>query len=63
MYIPKSQPDINIEGILKKHEDARARLKELEKSDENSRQKYQVELDRLFDDIDNDLRKAMAYLV
>ena len=56
-----TQPDINIEGILKKHADAQARLNELEKSDESSRQKYQPELDRLFDDIDEDLRKAMAY--
>jgi len=56
-----TQSDINIEGILKKHEDAQARLNELEKSDENSWQKFQAELDRLFDDIDKDLRKAMAY--
>jgi len=56
-----TQSDINIEGILKKHEDAQARLNELEKSDENSWQKFQAELDRLFDNIDKDLRKAMAY--
>ena len=56
-----TQPDINIEGILKKHEDAQSKLKELEKSDENSWQKYQAELDGLFDDIDEDLRKAMVY--
>ena len=56
-----TQPDIKIESLLKKHEDAQARLRDLEKSDENSRQKFQAELDRLFDDIDEDLRKAMAY--
>ena len=56
-----TQSDIDIEGILKKHEDVQARLNELEKSDESSRQKFQTQLDRLFDDIDKDLRKAMAY--
>jgi hypothetical protein len=56
-----TQPDINIEEILKKHEDAQARLNILEKSDKNSWQKFQKELDGLVEDIDSDLRKAMAY--
>ena len=57
----ETQPDIDIEGILKKHGNAQCRLKDLEKADENSWQKFEAELDRLFDDIDMDLRKAMAY--
>ena len=56
-----TQPDIKIEHLMKKHEDAQARLKDMEKSDENSWQKFQEELDQLVADIDTDLRKAMAY--
>jgi hypothetical protein len=56
-----TQPDFNIEGILKKHEDAQTRLNKLENSDKNSWQKFQKELDGLIEDIDSDLRKAMAY--
>ena len=46
---------------MKKNEHAQARLKDMEKSDENSWQKFQEELDQLVADIDTDLRKAMAY--
>ncbi|MGD8293014.1 MAG: hypothetical protein PVF37_15000 [Desulfobacterales bacterium] len=55
------QPDIKIEHLMKKNEHAQARLKDMEKSDENSWQKFQEELDQLVADIDTDLRKAMAY--
>jgi hypothetical protein len=56
-----TQPDISIESLVKKHEEAKAKLKDLEKSDKRSWQQFQTELDGLIDDIDIDLRKAMAY--
>jgi len=54
-------PDIQIDPILRKHEAAEARLKELDEADESSWEKNKTELDRLLDGIDKDLRKAMAY--
>jgi len=56
-----AQPEIDVEGILKKHKNAQARLDDLEKSDKSGWQKFQKELDGLIADIDADLRKAMAY--
>ncbi|MGD8801381.1 MAG: hypothetical protein PVJ44_22890 [Desulfobacterales bacterium] len=54
-------PDVQIDPILKKQEDAEAKLKELDAADENSWQKYKADLDQLVDGIDADLRKAMVY--
>lgn len=56
-----AQPEIDVEGILKKHGNAQARLDDLENSDKSSWQKFQKGLDGLIDDIDTDLRKAIAY--
>jgi hypothetical protein len=55
------QPDMQVKALAKKHEDAKAKFKELEKSDENTWQKIKGELDQLVSDVDQDLRKAMAY--
>ena len=40
---------------------SKAKLKELEKSDENSWQKFQAELDKLVADVNDDIRGALAY--
>ena len=56
-----SQADIHIKALVKKHEDAKAKLKELEKSDEDTWQKIQTELDQLVSDVDEDMRRALAY--
>ena len=56
-----NQPQIQIDPILRKQEAAEAKLKQLDAADENSWQKYKIELDQLLDGIDADLRKAMAY--
>ena len=50
-----------MEGLLKKHEAARTKLKELKTSDENAWKRFQTELDDMLDDIDEDLREALAY--
>jgi len=55
------RPDIQIHPILKKQEAVETKLKILDEADENSWQKYKTELNDLVDDIDADLRKAMAY--
>jgi len=56
-----TQPDINVESLLKKHGDAKVKLKELENSDDNNWQKIKTELDQLIEGVDEDLRRAMAY--
>jgi hypothetical protein len=56
-----TQPDIEVRSLLKKHEDAKAKLKELVKSDDNSWQKIKTEMDQLITGVDEDLRRAMAY--
>jgi hypothetical protein len=55
-------PDIQIQPILRKNDDARIKLARLDNSDENDWQKIKSELDRLMADIDKDLRRALAYL-
>lgn len=57
----ESQPEIDIESLLKKHEDAKDKLKELDTTDENNWQKVKGEMDDLFEGIDRDLRQAVAY--
>jgi len=54
-------PELEIEPILRKHEAAEAKLKELVEADESNWQNHMTELDRLVDDIDQDLRNALAY--
>jgi hypothetical protein len=52
---------IEIENLLKKREAAKAKLEELEKSDENSWQKIKTELDQVVQGVDEELRRAMTY--
>jgi hypothetical protein len=55
------QPDVSIESIAARKDAATAKLKELDEAEENSWQKFRADLEKLIDDIDADLRKAMAY--
>jgi uncharacterized protein YgiM (DUF1202 family) len=57
----EKKPDFKIDSLVKKHEAAKAKLKELENSDENTWQNIKGELDQLVADVDEDTRKAMAY--
>ena len=57
----ENTPDIQIETTLRKHEDAKTRLKVLKQADENSWQTYKTELDNLVNDIDDDMRQALVY--
>ncbi|MGA8180342.1 MAG: hypothetical protein WB792_09800 [Desulfobacterales bacterium] len=56
-----TESDVQIKALVKKHEAAKAKLKELENSDENTWQKIQSELDQLVADVDQDTRNALAY--
>lgn len=53
--------DFRVEPILEKHRKVSAKTSEIEKTDESAWSKFKSELDDLINDIDDDLRKAMAY--
>ena len=53
--------EIRVEDTLQKHKNARAHLDKLKQSDESNWQDYKPRLDSQLDDIDEDLRKVLAY--
>jgi hypothetical protein len=57
----EKRPDFEIDSLVRKHEAAKAKLKELENSDENTWQNIKTELDQLVADVDDDTRKVLAY--
>ena len=57
----ENRPDMDLDPIVQKHEDAKRRLKELRRSKGERWRKFKAELDDLADDIDDDLRQALAY--
>ena len=56
-----TSPEVDVDRIVAKHETAKAKVKALETTDETKLQKIQHELVELFDDMDEDLRQAIAY--
>jgi len=52
---------VHVQNLLKKKEDAAAKLKELDGAHESMHPKLRTELDRLFENIDQDVRDALAY--
>ena len=52
---------VHVQNLLKKKEDAAAKLKELDKAHKTEHPKLQSELARLFENIDQDVRDALAY--
>jgi hypothetical protein len=59
----ENRPDIQIDTTTQKHKQAISKLASLDTgtSDEDVWHKYKAELDDLVNDIDNDLRSALAY--
>jgi len=53
--------DFQIEPILEKHKEMTSKANEIEKTDESAWSKFKSELDDLVNDIDDDIRKAMAH--
>jgi phosphoenolpyruvate carboxylase len=53
--------DLKIKSLAEKHEQIKAKLNELENSDESTWQKIRSELDQLVADVDEDTREALAY--
>jgi DNA repair photolyase len=52
---------VHVENLLTKKKDAKAKLKELNEAHESEHPKLRSEMDRLFENIDEDLREALAY--
>lgn len=57
----ESLPDLELDVTARKHEKAKDKVKELEKADESGWQKLKKEMDNLLYEIDEDLRKSLAY--
>jgi hypothetical protein len=58
---PDLEPEVRFESLVEKQNAASAKLKELEKADDNNWKKFQAELDQLVEGIDQELRRAMTY--
>jgi hypothetical protein len=58
----ENRPDLDDLGdIVRKHAEATARVNILDTVDDNAWQDVKAEVDQLVNDIDEDLRKAMAH--
>jgi hypothetical protein len=53
--------DFQLELILEKHKKIGSKADQIEKTDESAWSKFKSELDDLINDIDDDMRKAMAH--
>lgn len=56
-----SRPELQVDSALRKHQEAQTRAKQLESADSESWEKMRTDIDTLMDDIDKDLREALAY--
>ena len=57
----KNLSEISVDDTLRKHKNAKAKLEQLKQSDESSWQSHKMELDDQLNDINEELRKALAY--
>ena len=57
----KNLSEIGVDDTLRKHKNATVKLEQLKQSDENTWQDYKVHLDAQVNDINEELRKALAY--
>ncbi|MFZ0482295.1 MAG: hypothetical protein WAL93_02805 [Desulfobacterales bacterium] len=57
----KNLSEIGVDDTLRKHKNAKVKLEQLKQSDESSWQSHKMELDGQVNDINEELRKALAY--
>lgn len=57
-----SRIDLNIGGTIRKRDEMHVKVKALERADSNSWEPIKTEIDGLVNDIDKELREALAYL-
>jgi hypothetical protein len=56
-----NRPEIEIDNLLSKHEQAKAKLKDLGSTDTDTWQQEKSEMDLLINDIEKEFREALAY--
>jgi len=59
----ENMKDIALEDTIRKHKRAKEKLKDLERADDRNWKKVKDEIDKLYEDIGEELRKALTYYV
>jgi hypothetical protein len=57
----ESLSNMGLDSTIQKYEKAKAKLKDLERANENTWKHVKLEIDNLYDDINEDLREMLAY--
>jgi len=57
----ENMPELRLDTTIRKHQEAKAKLEELERTEKSSLHEFKAEMENLVNDIDEDLRKALAY--
>jgi hypothetical protein len=57
----ESRPEVQIDATIRKHQEAQAKVKALKESDSGAWETIKTEVDGLLDDIDKELKEALAY--
>lgn len=57
----ENRPELSIDTTIRKHQEAQAKVKALKESDLNTWETIKTEVDGLMDDIDKELREALAH--
>ncbi|MCF8068400.1 MAG: hypothetical protein K9L30_07435 [Desulfobacterales bacterium] len=55
------RPALQVGAVIRKHQEARSKEEELEKADESTWKTIKSEMDGLMNDIDKELKEALAY--
>jgi len=57
----ENMKDIGLDVTIRKHKKAKEKLKDLERANDRNWKKVKDEIDKLYEDIDEELRKALTY--
>jgi len=57
----ENMKDIALDDTIRKHKKAKEKLKDLERMNDRNWKKVKDEIDKLYEDIDEELRKALTY--
>jgi len=57
----ENMPELRLDTTIRKHQEAKAKLEELKRTEKSSLHEFKAEMENLVNDIDEDLRKALAY--
>ncbi|MFZ0483827.1 MAG: hypothetical protein WAL93_10585 [Desulfobacterales bacterium] len=59
----ENMKDIGLDDTIRKHKKAKDKLKDLERADDRNWKKVKDEIDKLYEDIGEELRKAITHYV